>query len=51
MSFPRKLVLDPDRGRESILFSMWLGFWMPAFAGMTSKSDAVVLEYKSFEIY
>ena len=25
---------------------MWLAFWMPAFAGMTSKSDAVVLIYE-----
>jgi len=41
VSFPRKLVLDPDRGQESGPFSIRLEFWMSALQGMTSKSDAI----------
>jgi len=46
--FLRKLFLHPDQVRESTLFSMWLEFWMPGFAGMTSKSDTVVLSPSSW---
>jgi len=42
-----KIVLDPDQGRECALFSfsMWVGFRIPSFAGMTSKKGRWELNF------